>query len=660
MGAVTGVHTSEGSNGVTSVAGVAGEIARSRAKILGCDIDRVDMERALQFCDEVIRSRGFAQHMAINVAKLVAMRKDAQLRWGVERCELVTADGQPVVWASRLLGDPLPSRVAGIDLMHGLLALAALKEYRVYILGARPEVLELAVDKIRTQYPGICIAGYRDGYYDAEDEEAVAATIAESKADILFVAMSSPRKEYFLLRHGRTIGVPFVMGVGGAIDVLAGLTRRAPAAMQRTGLEWLFRFAQEPRRLGPRYATTNTRFVALLSRELVHAYVGRHSPRMRFRLWTTRASRTRLVSLPSEAAVAVTVEPVPSEPAMAVTAEPLPPEPAAEVVAGVTAVPMVRVAVAGEPDRPRTAAGRIARHELTHLRALEAEAIHVMREVGAELERPVLLFSGGKDSIVLLRLAEKAFRPGRFPFPVMHVDTGHNFPEAIDFRDRRMAELGERLIVASVQESIDRGRVVEETGPRASRNRLQTITLLDAIAEHGFDALIGGARRDEERARAKERIFSFRDDFGQWEPRLQRPEVWNLYNARIRGGEHVRVFPISNWTELDVWRYIAEEGLEIPPLYFGHRREVFRRDGMLYAVSPFVRRLPDEVPFVTSVRYRTVGDMTCTGAVESTAATVEAVIAEISATRLTERGETRADDRVSEAAMEDRKRAGYF
>jgi len=297
---------------------------------------------------------------------------------------------------------------------------------------------------------------------------------------------------------------------------------------------------------------------------------------------------------------------------------------------------------------------------LTHLDELEAEAIHIFREVAAELERPVLLFSGGKDSIVLLRLAEKAFRPGRFPFPIMHVDTGHNFPEALEFRDRRVAELGERLIVASVQESIDRGRVVEETGPRASRNRLQTTTLLDAIEEHGFDAAIGGARRDEERARAKERIFSFRDDFGQWNPRAQRPELWNLYNARVRRGEHVRVFPISNWTELDVWQYVAREQLELPAIYFAHEREVFRRDGMLYACSPYVERLEGEDPFVATVRFRTVGDMTCTGGVESHARTIDDVVAEIAATRMTERGETRADDRFSEAAMEDRKRVGYF
>jgi len=299
-------------------------------------------------------------------------------------------------------------------------------------------------------------------------------------------------------------------------------------------------------------------------------------------------------------------------------------------------------------------------YEVSHLRTLESEAIHVMREVASELERPVLLFSGGKDSIVLLRLAEKAFRPGRFPFPIMHVDTGHNFAEVIEFRDRRVAELGERLIVASVQDSIDAGRVQEETGPRASRNRLQTITLLDAIAEHAFDAAFGGARRDEERARAKERILSFRDDFGQWEPRAQRPELWDLYNGRVRRGEHVRVFPLSNWTELDVWRYIDEERLEVPSIYFAHEREVFARDGMIYATSPWVQLADDEDPFMESVRYRTVGDMTCTGAVRSRASTLERVVAEIAATRITERGETRADDRVSEAAMEDRKREGYF
>jgi len=296
----------------------------------------------------------------------------------------------------------------------------------------------------------------------------------------------------------------------------------------------------------------------------------------------------------------------------------------------------------------------------THLDVLEAEAIHIIREVAAELERPVLLFSGGKDSIVLLRLAEKAFRPAPIPFAVMHVDTGHNFPEVIEFRDRRVAEIGVELIVASVQDSIDAGRAVEETGPRASRNRLQTVTLLDAIAAHGFDAAFGGARRDEERARAKERILSFRDDFGQWDPRAQRPELWNLYNGRVRRGEHVRAFPISNWTELDVWQYVAQEDLELPDIYFAHEREVFERDGMLYAVSGFVELLDGEVPFRESVRYRTVGDMSCTGAVRSEARTLDEVVEEIVATRITERGQTRADDKVSVAAMEDRKREGYF
>ncbi len=301
-----------------------------------------------------------------------------------------------------------------------------------------------------------------------------------------------------------------------------------------------------------------------------------------------------------------------------------------------------------------------ARPQLSHLRALESEGIHVMREVAAEFERPVLLFSGGKDSIVLLRLAEKAFRPAPFPFPLMHVDTGHNFPEVIEFRDRRVAEMGERLIVASVQESIDRGRVVEETGPRASRNRLQTVTLLDAIAEHDFDAAFGGARRDEERARAKERIFSFRDDFGQWDPKNQRPELWNLYNGRICKGENVRVFPLSNWTELDVWEYIDQEELEVPSIYFAHEREVFKRDGMLYAWREGAELIDGEEIVSETVRYRTVGDMSCTGGVRSQAATLEEVVLEITATRITERGETRADDRVSEAAMEDRKKAGYF
>jgi sulfate adenylyltransferase subunit 2 len=299
-------------------------------------------------------------------------------------------------------------------------------------------------------------------------------------------------------------------------------------------------------------------------------------------------------------------------------------------------------------------------YELSHLRTLEAESIHIMREVAAEFERPVLLFSGGKDSLVLVRLAEKAFRPAKFPFPLMHVDTGHNFAEVIDFRDRLIERLGERLVIASVEESIRQGRVVEETGPRASRNRLQSVTLLDAIAEHEFDAAFGGARRDEERARAKERIFSFRDEAGQWDPKAQRPELWSLYNGRHHRGEHVRVFPISNWTELDVWQYIAEENLEIPSIYYAHERKVFKRDGMLYALSDFVELMDGEEPFDASVRYRTVGDMSCTGAVQSNATTLQAVVEEIAATRITERGETRADDRVSEAAMEDRKRAGYF
>jgi sulfate adenylyltransferase subunit 2 len=299
-------------------------------------------------------------------------------------------------------------------------------------------------------------------------------------------------------------------------------------------------------------------------------------------------------------------------------------------------------------------------YQLSQLDVLEAEAIHVMREVAAEFERPALLFSGGKDSIVMLALAEKAFWPARIPFPVMHVDTGHNFPEVLEFRDRRVAELGVRLTVASVQESIDAGRVVEETGRHASRNRLQTVTLLDAIEEYRFDALFGGARRDEEKARAKERVFSFRDEFGQWDPKNQRPELWSLYNTRIRRGEHIRVFPLSNWTELDVWAYIEREELAIPSIYYAHEREVFERDGLLLAENPYVTRGEDEPLFTATVRYRTVGDMTCTGAVASTAATVQAVIAEVAATRITERGQTRADDRTSEAAMEDRKREGYF
>ncbi len=297
---------------------------------------------------------------------------------------------------------------------------------------------------------------------------------------------------------------------------------------------------------------------------------------------------------------------------------------------------------------------------MPHLKALEAEAIFILREAAAEFERPVLLFSGGKDSAVLLRLAEKAFRPGKFPFPILHIDTGHNFPEALEFRDRRIAELGERLIVRYVQDSIDRGRVVEPKGPGASRNRLQTTTLLDAIAEFRFDAAIGGARRDEEKARAKERVFSFRDEFGQWDPRRQRPELWNLYNARIHPGEHVRVFPLSNWTELDVWEYVAQEQLDLPSIYYAHRRLVFERDGMLLAVSDYVPRRADETPFEAEVRYRTVGDMTCTAAIRSSARTIDEVIAEVAMSRISERGATRADDRFSSAAMEDRKREGYF
>jgi len=294
------------------------------------------------------------------------------------------------------------------------------------------------------------------------------------------------------------------------------------------------------------------------------------------------------------------------------------------------------------------------------VRAIEAQSIHIIREVAAEFERPVLLFSGGKDSVVMLRLAHKAFWPGRIPFPIMHIDTGHNFPEVLEFRDRIVAELDATLLVASVQASIDAGRVAEEPGTDPSRNRLQTRTLLDAITEYRFDAVFGGARRDEEKARAKERVYSFRDEFGQWDPKNQRPELWSLYNGKHRNGEHIRVFPISDWTELDVWQYIGDEGLDLPTIYFAHRREVFRRDGMLLSSGPFVTQRAEEDLFETTVRYRTVGDMTCTGAVESNAATVDDIILEVAASRLTERGATRADDRVSEAAMEDRKREGYF
>jgi sulfate adenylyltransferase subunit 2 len=299
-------------------------------------------------------------------------------------------------------------------------------------------------------------------------------------------------------------------------------------------------------------------------------------------------------------------------------------------------------------------------YELSHLRALEAEAIHVIREVAAEFERPALLFSGGKDSIVMLRLAVKAFAPARVPFPVMHVDTGHNFDEVIEFRDRTVADFGVELVVASVQDSIDQGKVRDLTGPRSSRNPLQTVTLLDAIAEHRFDAVFGGARRDEERARAKERVVSHRDEFGQWDPKNQRPELWGIYNTRHHRGEHLRVFPLSNWTELDIWRFIAERKVELPSLYYAHEREVFLRDGMLMAVNRHVRMLEGEEPFEATVRFRTIGDATCTAAVASSAFTVEDIVAETAVARVTERGATRADDRISEAGMEDRKRLGYF
>lgn len=297
---------------------------------------------------------------------------------------------------------------------------------------------------------------------------------------------------------------------------------------------------------------------------------------------------------------------------------------------------------------------------LSHLEVLEAESIHVIREAVAESERPVVLFSGGKDSAVVLRLALKAFHPARPPFPVMHIDTGHNFAEVIEFRDRMIGDLGLELVVASVQEAIDQGRVTEETGHRASRNRLQTESLLRAIEDNGFDLLFGGARRDEEKARAKERVFSFRDEFGQWDPKIQRPEPWSLYNARKRRGEHIRVFPISNWTEMDVWQYTLREGIELPSVYFSHRRRVFLREGMLMAESPHLELLGSEEVFESSVRFRTVGDMTCTAAVESTAVGLEQVIAEVAASRVSERGASRADDKTSEAAMEDRKREGYF
>jgi sulfate adenylyltransferase subunit 2 len=299
-------------------------------------------------------------------------------------------------------------------------------------------------------------------------------------------------------------------------------------------------------------------------------------------------------------------------------------------------------------------------YEMTHLEKLEAEAVHIFREVAAAIEKPALLFSGGKDSVVMLHIAVKAFWPAPVPFPVMHVDTGENFDEVLAFRDRTVEKYGLRLIVAQVQDDIDAGRSVEDTGPRASRNRLQTVTLLRGINENQFGAVFGGARRDEEKARAKERVFSFRDEFGQWDPRNQRPELWSLYNGRHRKGENIRVFPLSNWTELDIWSYIRDEKIELPPLYFAHKRDVVERDGMLLAVNRFIQPMDGETPFEATVRYRTVGDATCTGCVESSAADAEAVVLEVAAARITERGATRADDRISEAGMEDRKKEGYF
>jgi sulfate adenylyltransferase subunit 2 len=299
-------------------------------------------------------------------------------------------------------------------------------------------------------------------------------------------------------------------------------------------------------------------------------------------------------------------------------------------------------------------------YELTDLEKLEAEAVHIFREVAATIERPALLFSGGKDSVVMLHVAVKAFWPARVPFPVMHVDTGENFDEVIAFRDRTVERYGLRLIVASVQDDIDAGRSVEDTGPNATRNRLQTVTLLRGIIENQFGAVFGGARRDEEKARAKERVFSFRDEFGAWDPRNQRPELWNLYNGRHRKGENIRVFPLSNWTELDIWTYIRDEQIELPSLYFAHKRKVVERDGMLYAVNRFIVPEEGENVFEETVRYRTMGDATTTGCVESLADTPEAVVEEVAAARLTERGATRGDDRISEAGMEDRKKEGYF
>jgi sulfate adenylyltransferase subunit 2 len=301
------------------------------------------------------------------------------------------------------------------------------------------------------------------------------------------------------------------------------------------------------------------------------------------------------------------------------------------------------------------------RYQISHLQQLESEAIYVLRETAAQFRNPALLFSGGKDSIVMAWLARKAFHPARMPFALLHVDTGHNFPEAITYRDDFVSLIGARLVVALVQDSINQGRVAEEKGPRASRNKLQTVTLLDAIADNKFDACLGGGRRDEEKARAKERFFSHRNDFGQWDPKNQRPELWNLFNGRKHEGEHFRVFPLSNWTEMDIWQYIQQENIPLPSLYFSHQRRVFRRDGSwLDAETGFANPQPDEPVETRTIRFRTVGDVTCTGCVESVAATVEDVIAETALSRLTERGATRADDRISEAGMEDRKREGYF
>jgi sulfate adenylyltransferase subunit 2 len=299
-------------------------------------------------------------------------------------------------------------------------------------------------------------------------------------------------------------------------------------------------------------------------------------------------------------------------------------------------------------------------YELTHLDKLESEAVHIFREVAATIEKPALLFSGGKDSVVMLHLAVKAFWPAPVPFPVMHVDTGENFDEVIEFRDHTVEKYGLRLIVAKVQDDIDAGRSIEDIGPRATRNRLQTVTLLRGINENQFGAVFGGARRDEEKARAKERVFSFRDEFGQWDPRNQRPELWSLYNGRHRKGENIRAFPLSNWTELDIWSYIRDEGIDLPQLYYAHKREVLERDGMLLAVNRFIQPMDGERPYEATVRFRTIGDATCTGCVESPAATPDDVVLEVAAARLTERGATRADDRISEAGMEDRKKEGYF